>query len=229
MSFAPFFALIAGGGYLSGVGGGATGGVPGGDDRAEVLGVQRPGLPFGECGGGPRLDPHAGFAVGAVEDVGAVPGGGHPGADDRLRRGQPHRAPRDVLADHVPVLRVGEVAARAHPLERRGAVGGDVGEVVLFGHVAAVRLCGVRELRIDRERALAVAFAFLVDQAQHRGADLFDVALVGCQVGVGAGGRGRRGDRAAEQGCQGRRERAQVGSAGMQRRDGQACHVRGIG
>ena len=105
-----------------------------------------------------------------------------------------------------------------------------MGEVVLFGHVAAVRLCGVRELRVGHERALAVVFAFLVDQAQHRGAHLFDVALVGRQVGVGTGGgRGGRGDRAAEQGCQGRRERAQVGSAGMQRRDGQACHVRGIG
>jgi hypothetical protein len=201
-------------------------GAPGGDDRAEVLRVQSPGLPFGERGGRSRLDPDPGFAVGAVEDVGAVPGRGHPGAHDRLRRGQPHRAPRDVLADHVPVLRGGEVARGAHPVQRRGAVGGGVGEVVLFGHVATVRLRGVRELRVGHERALAVVFAFLIDQAQHRGAHLFDVAGGGRQVGVGAGGRsgGSRQHRHSRD-----RARAQAGRAGRQRRDGQACHVRGIG
>jgi hypothetical protein len=197
--------------------------MPGGDDRAEVLGVERPGLPFGERGGRPRLDPDPGFAEGAVEDVGAVPGGGHPGAHDRLRRGQPHRAPRDVLAHHIAVLRVGEVAAGAHPVERRGAVGGGVGEVVPFGHVAAVSLRGARELRVGHERALTVVFAFLIDQAQHRGAHLFDIAGGGRQVGVGTGGcsGGSRQHRHS-------RERAQAGRAGRQRRDGQACHVRGI-
>ncbi len=204
-------------------GGGVARGVAGGDDRAEVLGVQRSGLPFGECGGGPRLDSDPGFAVGAVEDVGAVPGGGHPGADDRLRRGQPHRAPRDVLADHVPILRVGDVAARAHPLQRRFAVGRDVREVVLVGHVAAVRLRGMRELCVECQCALAMTFAFLIDQAQHRGAHLFDVALVGRQVGVWAGG-GSGGSRQHRHS-----NRAQTGHAGRQRRDGQACHVRGIG
>ncbi len=175
----------------SGIGGDVARGVPGGDDHAEVLGVERPGLPFGERGGGPRLDPHPGFAVGAVEDVGAVPGGRHPSVDDRLRRGQPHRAPRDVLANHIPVLLVGEVAARAHPLQRRFAVGGDVGEVVFVRHVAAVSLRGVRELRIGSQRALTVAFAFLIDQAQDGGAHLFDIAGGGGQVGARARGCGK--------------------------------------
>ncbi len=192
----------------------AARGVPGGDDRAEVLCVERAGLPFGERGGRSRLDPDPGFAVGAVEDVGAVPGGRHPGIDDRLWRGQPHRAPRDVLADHIPVLRVGDVAARAHPLERRFAVGCDVGEVVLVGHVAAVPLRGVRELRVGRERPLAVAFAFLIDQAHHRGAHLFDIAGRGGQVGVGTGAVGECRARAADEA---RRDRAQTGCECEQR------------
>ena len=198
--------------------------MPGGDDRAEVLGVERSGLSFGERGGRPRLDPDPGFAEGAGEDVGAVPGRGHPGVDDRPRRGQPHRAPGDVLADHIPVLRVGDVAAGADPLQRCFAVGRDVREVVLVGHVAAVLLRGVRELRIGRQRALAVSFAFLIDQAQHRGAHLFDVAGRGRQVGVRAGGRGGGGRQHPN-----RRDRAQAGRAGRQRRDGRACHGRGIG
>ncbi len=153
-----------------------------------------------------------------------MPGGGHPGAHDRLGCGQPHRAPRDVLAHHIPVLRVGEVAARAHPLQWRFAVGCDVREVVLVGHVAAVSLRGVGELHVGHQRALAMAFAFLIDQAQHRGAHLFDVAGGGRQVGARAGGRsgGSRQHRHS-------RDRAQTGRAGRQRRDGQACHVRGIG
>ena len=200
--------------------------MPGGDDRAEVLGVERPGLPFGERGGRARLDPDPGFAVGAVEDVGAVPGRGHPGAHDRLRRGQPQRAPRDVLADHVPVLRVGDVAARAHPLQRRCAVGGDVREVVLVGHVAAVPLRGVRELRVGPQRALAVAFAFLIDQAQHRGAHLFDVARRWA-----SGSALAQEDAAAEAGSD-RHVRpaaiAQPGRPASQAADviGRACHLR---
>jgi hypothetical protein len=203
VSIAPLVGSGAGG-YPSRARGGAARGVARRDDRAEVLGVQRPGLPFGERFGGPRLDPDPRFAEGAVEDVGAVPGGGHPGVYDRLRRGQPQRAPGDVLADHIPVLRVGEVAGGADPVERRFAVGRGVREVVLVCHVAAVSLRGARELRIGRERALAVAFAFLIDQAQHRGAHLFDVAGRGGEVGARAGGGGEGRGCAADPGRSGR-------------------------
>jgi hypothetical protein len=191
---------------LGRVSGGAARGVAGRDDRAEVLRVERAGLPFGERRRWTRLDADAGVAEGAVEDVGAVPGGGHPGVDGGLRRGQPHRAPGDVLADYIPGLRARQVAAGAHPVERRLAVGGDVGEVVFACHVAAVLLRGARELRVGRQRALAVAFAFLVDQAQHRGAHLQDVARVGGEVGVGTGAR--RGRRRQDADC---RERARAG------------------
>ncbi len=216
MCVAPLLAGLSGGGYLAGgwavcFPGGAARRVPGRDDGAEVLGVDRPGLPFGERRGGVRGDPDAGFAVGGVEDVRAVPGRGHPGGDDRLRGGQPQRAPRDVLTDHVPVLRVREVAARAHPLERGFAVGCVVGEVVLFGHVAAVALRGTRKRGVWLQCRLAVAFAFLVDQAQHRGAHQAEVARLRGQVRVGA----RRGGRGG--GDPARHSRAQAGCECEQR------------
>src|SRR5579863_3260712 len=218
MVYVAPFAFSESGGYPSRARGGAARGVAD-DDGAEVLGVQRAGLPFGERGGGPRLDADSSFAEGAVEDVGAVSGGGHPGAHDRLRRGQPQRAPGDVLADHIPCLGVGEVAVRAHPVQRRLAAGRDVGEVVFVGHVAAVLLSGARQPRVCRERALAASFAFLIDQAQHRRADLREVAGAGGEVGVGAGTRGERGGGPAQVE---RRERPQPadarGTAGSDRR-----------
>jgi hypothetical protein len=60
-------------------------------------------------------------------------------------------------------------------------------EVVFVGHVAAVLLRGARQLRVGLQGVLAVAFAFLIDQAEDRRADLFDIARAGRQAGVGAG------------------------------------------
>jgi hypothetical protein len=190
--------------------------VTGGEHRAEVLGVERAGLPFGERRRRARFDPDACFPVRRVEDVRAVLGGGHPRVDDRLRRGQPQGAPRDVLAHRVPPFRAGQVAARADPVERCGAVGGDVGEVVFVGHFPAVPLCGARQLLVGRQRRLAVARAFLVDQALDRCAHLFDVRGRWGRGGVGAGRLSRRGHAPAE------RQREQRG-------EGEARHAPRIG
>jgi hypothetical protein len=162
------------------------------DDRAEVLGIERAGLSFGHRGRRVRRDADPGFAVARVEDVRAVSRGCHPGVDDRLRARQPQRAPGDVLADRVADSRVVDVARRAHPVQRRFAVWRDVREVVPAGHVFAVPLRGARELRVGHERALAVRFAFLVDQAEHRRADQTEVVCARGQAGVraGAGGTG---------------------------------------
>jgi hypothetical protein len=169
-----------------------AGGVAGRDDRAEVLRVEPAGLPFGQRGGRVRGDADAGFAVVRVEDVGAVAGRRHPGIDDRLRARQPQRAPGDVLADFVPHSRAIDVAARADPVQRRFAIGSDVREVVRAGHVFAVALRGARELCVGRQCALAVRFAFLVDQAEDRRADQAEVVRSRRQAGVrtGAGGAG---------------------------------------
>lgn len=185
-------------GAIPGAPGEVAGGAAGRDDRAEVLRVEPAGLPFGHRGGRVRRDADAGFAVVRVEDVRAVTGGGHPGVDDRLRARQPQRAPGDVLADFVSDSRAVDVAARAHPVQRRFAVGGDVREVVLAGHVFAVALRGVRELRVGRQRALTVRFAFLIDQAEDRRADQAEIVRPRGQAGVraSAGGTGaHRGDR----------------------------------
>jgi hypothetical protein len=190
MCVAPF-AWSGAGDYPSRPRGGAARGLTGGEDDAEVLRVQRPGLALGERRGRMRTDPDAGVAKARVEDVGAVVGRGHPGADDRLGGGQPECAPGDVLADDVADLRAVDVAAGAHPVERGVPAGRDVREVVLAGHVFAVALRGAGELGVGRQGALAVARAFAVDQAEDRGADLFEVARLRREVGVRA--RARRG------------------------------------
>jgi hypothetical protein len=211
------FAFSEAGGYPSRARSGMAGCVAGGYDRAEVLGVERAGLPFGERRRRARFDADAGFAVRAVEDVGAVAGGGHPRFDDRLWGGQPHGAPGDVLTDHVPRFGVGEVTARTHPVERRLPSGGDVSEVVFGGHFAAVLLGGVGELRVELQRALAVALAFPVDQAHHRRADLFDVGGRRGHAGVGA----RRGRGARRRP---RRDRSNADGEREQQCESGACH-----
>ena len=65
------------------------------------------------------------FAEARVEDVGAVSGRGHPGGDDRAGRGQPERAPADVLTDFVADLRAVDVAGGAHAAERGVAARSD--------------------------------------------------------------------------------------------------------
>jgi hypothetical protein len=142
-----------------------------------------------------RRDADAGFAVVRVEDVRAVPGRGHPGGDDRLRGREPERAPRDVLADFVADLRAVDVAAGAHAIHGRLAVGREVREVVFAGHGFAVALRGAHELRVGRQGALAVRFAFAIDEAEGRFADRPEVAGLRGQVGVRAGARGAGGHR----------------------------------
>ncbi len=191
MCVAPFVWSGAGD-YPSRPRGGAQRWLVGGDDDAEVLRVQRSGLPFGERGGRVRRDPDAGVAEAGVEDVGAVAGRGHPGFDDRPGSGEPEGAPGDVLADDVTDLGAVDVAAGANSVQRGGPLGRDVREVVLAGHVFAVALGGVGEVDVGGQRALAVAGAFAVDQAEDGGADLFEVAGLGREVGVGARAGGER-------------------------------------
>lgn len=148
-----------------------------------------------------------------------MPGGGHPGIDDRLRGRQPERAPGDVLADRKAVLRARDVAARADPVERGLAAGGDVGEVVAFGHVAAVAFGGAGQFGVGRERALAVAFAFLIDQAEDRRADLGEVARLRGEARVGAGAGVGGGGQCAE-----RRGRPETGGECEQRCESGVCH-----
>ena len=185
MCVAPF-AWSGAGDYPSRPRGGAARHIFGGEDHAEVLRVQRPRLALGERRRRVRGDADAGVAEAGVEDVGAVLGRGHPGAHDRLRGGEPEGAPGDVLADVVTDLRVVDVAARAHPVDRGASARCDVREVILAGHVFAVALRGAFESRIGRERALAVARAFPIDQAEDRGADLFEVARPRREVHVHA-------------------------------------------
>jgi len=205
----------------------------GSDDGAEVLGVDRPGLAFGERGGGVRGDADAGVPVAGVEDVGAVPRRGHPGVDDRLRRRQPEGAPGDVLADFVADAGVGDVAGGAHPVGRGRAVGGDVGEVVLSDHFFGVALGGALELGVWPQRALAGGGAFAVDQAEDGGADFFEVARRRCQGGAGACAGGPGGLwRGEAGGAGGRRRRGGEGADAEQRGEGSegtsVCHVSGI-
>jgi hypothetical protein len=70
------------------------------------------------------------------------------------------------------------------------AVGCGVGEVVLTGHIFAVSLRGVRELCVGLQGALAVLFAFPIDEAEDRFADEPEVTGPWGQVGVCAGGGG---------------------------------------
>jgi len=65
-------------------------------------------------------------------------------------------------------------------------------EVVLAGHVFAVALGRPRELRIGHQGALAVRFAFLIDQAENRRTDQAQIFGPRSQVRVraGAGGTG---------------------------------------
>jgi hypothetical protein len=152
-----------------------------------------------------------------------VPRGGHPGVDDRLRGGEPEGAPGDVLADQVPILGAGDVAAGADPIERSFAIRADVGEVVRVGHVHAVALRGAGELGVRDEGALAVAFAFLVDQAQHGGAHELDVARLRREVRVGTqAGVGCRG--AWEPARSDRRGHTQRGCEREQRCESGVCH-----
>ena len=133
-----------------------------------------------------RRDADRGVAIAGVEDVGAVSRGGHPGGDDRVRGGQPQRAPGDVLADFIAQPCSCEVAAAAQAAGGGVAARPDVIEVVGRSHVVAVRLCGTGHVRVGAQRALSLAGAFTVDQAQRGGANAVEVRRCGHEVGIDA-------------------------------------------
>ena len=82
------------------------------------------------------------------------------------------RAPGDVLADFVADARAVDVAAGAHPAERRVAARADVFEVVVGRHALGVALGGVLELcRWACSGRSPCASAFAIDQAERRFAD----------------------------------------------------------
>jgi len=157
------------------------------DDDAEVLGVDGPGLIVRQGAGGVGGDADGAIAEVGIEDVCAVTGGGHPGGDDGAGRGLREGAPADVLTDFVADLRVVDVAGGAHAHDGGFALRADVCEVVLGGHALAVGLGGLLESRIGRQRVLAVGRAFMVDEAEDRGANQLDVVLLGREVRVRAG------------------------------------------
>jgi hypothetical protein len=104
-----------------------------------------------------------------------------------------------------------------------------VREIVRFCHIFAVLLCGTRELGVASQRALAMGFAFMVDEAQDRFADLFEVAGARGQVGVGARARGvgpdggAAGARGRGGGDDWRRQKDERGEQGC--RDGRLCDM----
>jgi hypothetical protein len=163
------------------------------DDGAEVLRIHPAALAFGERAGHSRGDADAGVAVGAVEDVGAVAGGGHPRFHDRTRSGVPQCAPGDVLAELVPVVAAWDEPAGADAHEQRLAAGAGVFEVVAGHHVVGVGCSRPHEQRIHDQRRIAVAGAFAVDQAQRRGAHAFEVFRSGFEIGSRAHVRGGGG------------------------------------
>src|ERR1700677_3113844 len=111
-----------------------------GHDHAEILCVDRAAATVGERGRWMRGDADAGFAVTAIEDVGAVSRRGHPRRDDLARSGKSARRPGDVLADFVADTRAGDVAHVTHPRGRCLPARADMFEVVAEGHAVGVRL-----------------------------------------------------------------------------------------
>ena len=100
--------------------------------------------PPGRIDRGADREAEADLRVVAVEDVRAVPGAGHPGSDDRTRRGQVALAPGDVLPGG-PVDAVVDVADGGEAPDQRAAVGADVIEELLGDHPRRERGRGGRE------------------------------------------------------------------------------------
>jgi hypothetical protein len=180
-------------------------------DHAEVLRIDRACLAMGEGGRGVGTHADRRVSVAGVQDVRQVLRGVDPSLYDRFRGGQGLCAPRDVLAHFEADPVVVDVAARSHPLQRGVAVGAYVFEVVPKGHVLRVALCRRFDPRVVAQGGLAVAFAHLVYQALRCRPDAGEVARVGDQGRVGAGGIGRRIQRGQQGGggagehCQGSR------------------------
>ena len=119
-------------------------------------------------------------------------GRGHPGGDDRARRGRPESAPADVLADFVADVRAGDVAHGAHAPCEGLASRPDVCEVAAEDHALGVTLCGPLEPPVGHKTRLPPAGSLPVDQTQRGGADAREVCLGRLQVRAGT-----RGGRAA--------------------------------
>jgi hypothetical protein len=122
-----------------------------------------------------------------VEDVRPVTGRGHPCADHRPGRGQPQRAPTDVLPDFVADPRVEDVSRRAHAPEQRVPASAGVIEVVAKCHVPRVALGGPLQASVERQRPLACNHPLPVDQAQGGGAHTAKVMRRGAKFGAGTG------------------------------------------
>jgi hypothetical protein len=135
-----------------------------------------------------RGDAYGGVVKAGVEDVRAVAGRGHPRVDHRPGRGQPQRAPADVLADFVADPRAEYVSGGAHPPEQRVPAAVRVVEVVVKGHVPRVALGRVLQARVEPQRPLAMDHPLPVDKAQGGGAHTTKVMRCGTKFGPGTGG-----------------------------------------
>ena len=132
-----------------------------------------------------RGDAHGGVVKARVEDVRTVTGRGHPCGDHRPGRGQPQRAPADVLADFIADPRAEYVSGRAHPPEQRVPPSARVVEVVAKGHVPCVALGGPLQTCVERQRPLASDHSLPVDQAQSGGPHTDKVMRRGTKFGAG--------------------------------------------
>jgi len=104
-------------------------------------------------------------------------------------------------------------------------------EVVLRRHVFAVALRGRFEPRVFAQRALAAAFAHLVDEAHHRGAHARQVPRLGNQVRVVASSRRAGGATPGGPRDGGRHSRAahHTRRQGSGKREANSRHARLIG
>src|SRR5205807_4377306 len=79
------------------------------------------------------------------------------------------------------------VAGGAHAIHGAVSVRPHVFEISGRDHFIAVALGRLFQLRVERERRLAVIDSFAVDQAQRRSAHASDVFFVGNEVRIGTG------------------------------------------
>jgi hypothetical protein len=134
-----------------------------------------------------RGDAYSGVVKAGVEDVRAVTGRGHPRGDHRSGRGQPQRAPADVLADFVADPRTEYVSGGAHPPKQRVPLSVRVVEVVAKGHVPRVALGRPLQARVEPQRPLATDHPLPVDKAQGGGPHTTKVMRCGTKFGAGTG------------------------------------------
>src|SRR5918995_1227857 len=156
--------------------------------------VRRVGGAVRAGGGRAERDADADLPELRPKDVGPVAGRAHPRVVDLAGRGEVAGAPRDVLAVRPAVVAdVADATAQIAVLEHARA-----------HHVVRVALRGAAQLLVRPQLGQALRGALLVVEAQHRGADLLEVALGGDELRVGAGQRrGGGGEREGERGGDG--------------------------